>query len=277
MGNSSSNGISPSSVNGVARFSGLSSGIDVDSLVKKLMSAESGKLNRLKQAQQIDMWKKDQYQAIMADLQAFTDKYLNLTSPDSILNETTFQQFTVNSDSSAVSATAGGNAVKGSHKVKVGQLAKAATQASAKGVSKDVAGSAKPDYTALKGNHFLIQVDGTTRTVTFDSDYDPATQTGAEYVQAAINKAIGTTTDSNGKVVNKVTVSEDGNGCLKIVPTAGSGIGSIAVADADGNGAFSALGFKDGSILSNRLNTKASLAGIASELKAPFAFDTESG
>lgn len=273
MANSSSNGIGPTTANGITRFTGLSSGIDVDSLVKKLMLAESGKLNRLKQAKQIDVWKKDQYRAITADLQAFTDKYLNVASTDSMLNESTFQQFTVNSDSSAVEAKAGSNARKGSHRVKVDQLATAAEQASGKGVSKDVAGSAKPDYTALKGKRFLIQVDGTTRTVTFDSDYDPAKQTGAEYVQAAINKAIGTTTDSKGNIINKVTVSEEGSGCLKIVSAKGSGVGSIAVADAGGSGAFGALGFKEGSILSNRLNTGASLAAIARELKVPFTFD----
>jgi len=273
MANSSSNGISSTTVNGVTRFSGLSSGLDVDSLVKKLMIAESGKMNRLKQANQADMWKRDQYRAITTDLRVFTDKYLNLASPDSMLNEETFQQFTVNSDSNAVAATAGGKIVKGTHKVKVDQLAKAATQASTKGVSNDVAGFSKPDYTALKGKRFLIQVDGTTRTVTFDSDYNPAKQTGAEYVQAAINRAIGTTIDSKGNSINKVTVSENGNGYLKIVPTEGSGASSIAVTDVKDNGVFSALGFKDGFILSNRLNTGAALSAIAQELKAPFMFN----
>lgn len=275
MANSSSNGISPTTVNGVTRFSGLSSGIDVDSMVKKLMIAESGKLNRLQQAKQVDMWKKDQYRTITTDLQAFTDKYLNVASSDSILNQSTFQQYTVNSDNSAVAATAGGDAAKGHHKISVKQLATAATQASASGVSKDVAGSDKPDYTALKGKSFLIQVDGTTRTVTFDSDYNPAKQTGAQYVQDAINKAIGTATDSKGNTINKVTVSEDGNGCLKIVPTAGSGVGSIAIDDTavGSKGALGVLGFKDGSVLSNRLNTGASLATIARELKVPFTFD----
>ncbi|WP_371380332.1 flagellar filament capping protein FliD [Sporomusa aerivorans] len=273
MATSSSGGVGPTTVNGITRFSGLSSGIDVDSLVKKLMVAESGKLNRLKQAQQMDTWRRDQYRTITSDLQALTDKYLNVASPDSMLNEGTFQQFTVSSDSGAVSATAGGKAVKGTHKVKVNQLAKAAIQTSAKGVSKDVAGSAKPDYAALKGKSFLIQVDGTTRAVTFDSDYNPANQTGVEYVQAAINKAIGTTTDSKGNAINKVTVSEDGNGYLKIVPTEGGGAGSIAVGDVDGKGAFAALGFKAGSILSNRLNTAASLSAIGQELKTPFIFD----
>ena len=274
MSSSSSSTLSSTTVNGVARFSGLSSGIDVDSLVKKLMSAESGTLNRLKQTKQIDQWKRDQYRAITNDIKTFSNKFLNLVSPDSILNQSTFQQFVVNSDNSAVSATAAGDAVKGTHTISVSQLATAATQASVSNVSLDVGGSAKPDYAALKGTKFIIQVDETLRTVSFDSAYDPASQTGVQYVQAAINKAIGITTDSSNNAINKVTVSEGSNGYLKFVPTAGSGAGSIAVGDA---GAFSALGFKEGSNLSNRLNTGESLAVIAGKLKSPFAFDSASG
>lgn len=264
----SGNTISPTTVNGVPRLSGLSSGIDVDSIVKKLILADSGSLNKLKQTRQIDMWKRDQYQSIINDLNTFTDKYLNLTSADSILNESTFQQFKVDCDNSAVSATAGGDASPGSHTISVEQLAKAASQASAGGGSKDVTASDKPDYTNLKGKSFIIQVDGTTRTVTFDADYDPKNQTGAQYVQAAIDKAIGT---------NKVTVSENNNGCLQFVPTANSGVGSIAIGDADSNGAFGTLGFKDGSIFSNRLYMGESLENVAKQLKVPFQFDDKSG
>ena len=274
----SGNTVSPTTVNGVPRFSGLSSGIDVDSIVKKLILADSGTLNQLKQTKQIDAWKQEQYQDIIGDLNTFTSKYLDLTSADSLLNESTFQQFKVDSsDDSSVSATAGGDAVPGSHTISVEQLAAAASQASVSGVSKDVAGSAKPDYADLKGKSFTINVDGTTRTVTFDTAYDPNSQTGVQYVQAAINKAIGTTTDKNGNTINKVTVSEDRNGYLQFVPTANSGVGSIAISDADSNGAFSILGFKDGSILSNRLDTGKSLAEIANQLKSPFQFDAASG
>ncbi|MBU2703571.1 flagellar hook-associated protein 2 [Sporomusaceae bacterium BoRhaA] len=273
---SSSSSTSPTTVNGVTRFSGLSSGVDVDSLVQKLISADSGTLNKLKQTNQIDKWKQEQYRTIISDITAFSDKYLNLASSDSILRQSSFQQFKVTSDNSAVSAIANGDAVKGTHTLSVSQLATAATQASNSGVTKDVSGSGMPDYDSLKGKSFTIKVDGTVRTVTFDSAYDSSAQTGVQYVQAAMNKAIGTANDSSGTTINKITVSED-SGCLKFVPTANSGVGSITVNNASAKGAFSALGFNAGSNLSNRLSMSDTLATVAGKLKSPFAFDSSSG
>ncbi|MEN6413956.1 MAG: flagellar filament capping protein FliD [Veillonellales bacterium] len=283
MSSSSSSSISATTVNGVTRFSGLSSGIDVDSLVQKLISADSGTLNKLKQEKQIDEWKQEQYRTIVSDVQTFTNKYLNLTSSDSILNQSNFQQFSVSSDNSAVSATATSSAVKGSHTITVSQLATAATQSSVSGMTKDVEGSAAATYATLKGTSFTITVDGTARTVNFDSAYDSSSQTGMEYVQAAINKAIGTTTTSDGTTttttINKVTVGTDSSGYLTFTPTADSGVGSITISDASSKGSFSALGFSSSSNLTNRLSTSDTLATIAGKLKSDyaFAFDSSSG
>lgn len=271
---SSSNSVSASTVNGVSRFSGLSSGIDVDSLVKKMMDADSGTLNKLKQEKQIDTWKQEQYRTIISDVQAFADKYLSVSSSDSIMTQSNFQQFSVNSDSDAVTATAGGSAVRGSHTITVSQLATAATQNSVSGITKDVEGSSEPSYTSLVGKSFTITVDGTARTVTFDSAYDSSSQTGVQYVQAAINKAIGTTTDTSGNTINKVTVSLD-NGYLKFTPTANSGVGSIVISNAKTDGAFTGLGFNINSNLSNRLSTSDTLGTIAGKLKTPFTFSSE--
>lgn len=275
MASSSSSTVSATTVNGVTRVSGLSSGVDVDGMVKKLIDADSGKLNKLKQQNQIDTWKQEQYRALITDIQTFSNKYLSLSSSDSILAQSSFQQFSVTSDNSAVSATAGGTAVKGSHTISVSQLAQAATKASVSGMTMDVKGSAAPAYASLKGTSFTIKVDGTTRTVTFDTDYNSSSQTGVEYVQAAINKAIGTTTttDSSGNTttINKVTVSEE-NGCLKFVPTANSGVGSISISDAASKGSFGALGFTSGSNLSNRLSTSDTLETITGKLKSDYAF-----
>jgi len=275
----SSSAVSATTVNGVTRFSGLSSSIDVDSLVKKLISADSGTLNSLKQKKQLDTWKQEQYRTIITDIQTFSNKYLSLTSSDSILTQSKFQQFTVTSANSAVSATASGSAVKGSHTISVSQLAASAAQTSTSGVTKDVEGSGTPDYTSLQGKSFTIQVDGTTRTVTFDSAYDSSSQTGIAYVQAAINTAIGTTTDSSGNTINKLTVSEDSSGYLAFVPTGDSGVGSIAISNTSSNGAFSALGFSSSSNLTNRLSTSDTLETIAGKLKSDYAFsfDASSG
>lgn len=279
MSSSSSSTVSATTVNGVTRFSGLSSGIDVDSLVQKLVTADSGTLNKLKQEKQLDEWKQEQYRTIISDIQTFSNKYLNLTSSDSILAQSKFQQFTVTSDNTAVSVTANATAVKGTHTISVSQLATSATQASVSGVTKDVEGSSTPDYASLKGTSFTITVDGTARTVSFDSTYDSSSQTGVAYVQAAINEAVGTTTDSSGNTINKITVSEDSSGYLTFVPTSDSGVGSITISDGSSSGSFSALGFSSSSNLTNRLSTSDTLETVASKLKTAdaFSFDSSSG
>lgn len=276
---SSSSTVSATTVNGVTRFSGLSSGVDVDSLVKKLVSADSGTLNKLKQQKQLDEWRQSQYRTIITDIKSFADKYLNLSSSDSILTQSKFQQFAVTSSSTAVFATAGANAVKGTHTIAVTQLATSATQASASGITKDITGASKPDYTSLKGTSFTIKVDGTSRPVSFDSVYDSSSVTGIAYVQAAINEAIGTTTDSDGNSINKITVGEDGSGNLTFTPADDSGVGSITISDASSNGAFSALGFSSSSNLTNRLSSSDTLETIAGKLKSDnaFAFDSSTG
>lgn len=274
---SSSSTISGTTVNGRTVYSGLSSSIDVDSTVKKLIDADSGYLNQLKQKKQKDEWKQEQYQTIISDIQTFSDKYLNLTSSDSVLRQSNFQQFSSSSDNSAVSVTAGANASKGNHTITVSQLATAGKQSSAAGMTEDITGSGEPDYSSLQGTSFTITVDGAERTVSFDSAYDSSSQTGVEYVQAAINEAVGTTTDSDGKTINKVTVSEDSNGYLQFTATEDSGVGSISISDASDNGSFTNLGFTANSNTSNRISTNDTLEEMAGKLKSAFSFDSASG
>ncbi|HWP98196.1 MAG TPA: flagellar filament capping protein FliD [Syntrophomonadaceae bacterium] len=274
---SSSSTISGTTVNGRTVYSGLSSNIDVDSTVKKMISADSGYLNQLKQKKQKDEWKQEQYQTIINDIQTFSDKYLNLTSSDSILKQSNYIQYSVSSDNTAVLATASAKATQGSHTITVSQLATAGKQTSSADMTQVVTGSSTPDYSSLQGTSFTIEVDGTKRTVSFDSAYDSSSQTGAQYVQTAINKAVGTTTDSNGNTINKVTVSEDSNGYLQFTPTDDSGVDSITISDASSDGSFSSLGFSSSSNTSNRISTSDTLETVAGKLKSAFSFDSTSG
>jgi flagellar hook-associated protein 2 len=278
MSGSSGSTVSATTVNGVSRFSGLGSGVDVDSLVQKMISADSGTLNQLKQQEQMDKWKQEQFRTIITDIKSFADKYLDLASPDSVLAQSNFQKFAVASDNAAVSATAGGTAEPTNHIITVNRLATAASQASGSGITKEVTGLAAPNYDALAGKSFTMKVDGTVRTVTFDKEYGSVKpQDGVKYVQAAIDAAIGTTTDSKGGRISKVTVSLDGGSQLVFAPTLDSGVGSIAISDAAVKGAFGCLGFSGSANLSNRLNTADTLEVVAAKLKTGFAFDATAG
>ncbi|WP_346235423.1 flagellar filament capping protein FliD [Lysinibacillus telephonicus] len=53
------------------RFTGLASGMDIDSIVEKLMKAESAKMEKLQQQKQKYEWQRDAYRGINSKLEAF--------------------------------------------------------------------------------------------------------------------------------------------------------------------------------------------------------------
>jgi flagellar hook-associated protein 2 len=106
----------------ITRLTGFASGMDTDSIVKKLMNAESISLNKLKQNQQKQTWLSDTYRQWNADLLAFrSNTILNMSLSK------TYNTFDVtSSQENAVSATASGSSLAGTYSVEVKQLASSA-------------------------------------------------------------------------------------------------------------------------------------------------------
>lgn len=96
--------------------------MDTDSIVKKLMNAESISLNKLKQNQQKQTWLSDTYRQWNADLLAFrSNTVLNMSLSK------TYNTFDVNSSQeNSVSAAASGSSLAGTYSVEVKQLASSA-------------------------------------------------------------------------------------------------------------------------------------------------------
>jgi flagellar hook-associated protein 2 len=260
MASSSSSSISTTTVNGRTVLSGLASGIDVDSIVSGLMKANSAKLDRLKQQQQLAEWRQEAYREIISGIQSFASKYFDPISSSSLMSQKVFNQLTVTSSGSAVSATYTGSATAGSHTVKVSQLATAASQTTSGRLSKDIQGSTAVDYGSLAGKSFTLALDGTQTTVTLDGSV-----TDLESLQAAIDDAVG---------AGKVIVAEDGSGLLSI--TAGAGVQALSVSVPSGSGytsALGALGFGTGARLSNRISTSDTLETLAGTMSNSFTFN----
>nr|MDH3091550.1 flagellar hook-associated protein 2 [Bacillus velezensis]MDH3098484.1 flagellar hook-associated protein 2 [Bacillus velezensis]WGE00086.1 flagellar hook-associated protein 2 [Bacillus velezensis] len=85
----------------VTRITGLNSGLDVDSLVKKLMDAEKRPLNKLNQQKQTLEWKRDAYREMNTQI---ADMYS--TTFNNMLMSTNWNKKTVTSSDSSVSAAA---------------------------------------------------------------------------------------------------------------------------------------------------------------------------
>lgn len=82
------------------RFSGLASGMDVDSIVEKLMKAEAAKMEKLQQQKQKYEWQRDAYRSVNTKLETFRTDAFDKYAPS------TFLAKTASVSDSRVSATA---------------------------------------------------------------------------------------------------------------------------------------------------------------------------
>jgi len=105
----------------VNRIGGLASGMDIDSIVKKLMNAERAPLNKLYQKKQTYEWQRDAYRGVNTKLKTF-DTYIS----DNLVLKSLISKTAASSNSNLVSATATGSAAGSLSIEGVSQLATAA-------------------------------------------------------------------------------------------------------------------------------------------------------
>ena len=110
------------------RVTGMS-GLDTESMVRQIMQAESSRLHRVQRNRTRLEWRQEAYQGVTARLNAFHRRFLDNVSPaTNIRSRSAWANFntTITSGgtaSNAVSITAGGDAVPGTHRLQVLQLA----------------------------------------------------------------------------------------------------------------------------------------------------------
>ncbi|RHW33320.1 hypothetical protein D1B31_20615 [Neobacillus notoginsengisoli] len=107
----------------VTRITGLASGLDTESVVKKLMDVERIPLNQLKQKQQKQTWLLDTYRQLNTDILAFR----NTTLFNMKLSGTYNTSNVTSSLSNSISGNTTGSAIQGTYSVAVKQLAGSAS------------------------------------------------------------------------------------------------------------------------------------------------------
>ncbi|NUU60927.1 flagellar filament capping protein FliD [Paenibacillus agri] len=107
------------------RISGLASGMDIDSMVKQLMTAAKVPLDKLNQQKQQLEWKREGYRTISTTLVSFNEKLSTFNKSDAINSK----KATV-TGASNVTATATGAATNSVFNIRVNSLAKATSIAS---------------------------------------------------------------------------------------------------------------------------------------------------
>ncbi|UQW98056.1 flagellar filament capping protein FliD [Rummeliibacillus sp. G93] len=148
------------------RITGLASGIDTESMVEKLMQAQSAQMEKLQQQKQKYEWQRDSYREVNTKLSTFEKTFF-----DEFGLQNKYPSKTVNiSDSTKVSVTASGTA-NGSLSIEsVKQLAtagKATTVTLPQGVEKNTKLSELPSFPGQDGMLTLsvLQNDGSMKEV----------------------------------------------------------------------------------------------------------------
>ncbi len=214
------------------RFTGLS-GIDTESMIKQLMKAESAKMDKLKQQNQLLVWRQEAYRAQATALQTFQRTYLyysatsttNMRSPETF---TALASSVTSSGTGTITARASTNTVAGTYSVKVQQTAQADRYV---GITKFNDSIETPDSfqlaNVLPGDKINVTLDGVTKTITLTGGYadkpaflaDLNAKLGAAFgVEQKINAQGNPVTDSNNLpvMVNKLS-AKFSNGQLKFV------------------------------------------------------------
>lgn len=107
----------------VMRITGLTSGLDVDSIVTDSLKPYKLKIQAQEQQKQILEWKQTQYQSIMKKANTFYNKYLDSTSKDSLYSMKNYNQTKFTSSSSAVTVTSSSSSSIQNYSVAVSQVA----------------------------------------------------------------------------------------------------------------------------------------------------------
>ncbi|MFS0872189.1 flagellar filament capping protein FliD [Paenibacillus xylanilyticus] len=222
----------------VTRITGLASGMDIESMVKKLMTAESEPLNKMNATKQLMEWKREGYREISSKLVTLAQtKITDLFSKASSLNAQTTK---VSGNTSAITAKAGSTA-SGVMDINVTNLATAAKTVST-GAPTMKNGSTPSDWGSVK----LTDIDG----ISIDST------TGGTITIAGQPISV-TESDTLSSLVSKINA----NSKTGVSAVYDSASGKISLTSRSTGSAGNSISFSDNSGIFSSLNLTAAFTG----------------
>lgn len=141
------------------RVFGLSgSGMDVDSMVQKLMAAERKPYDKLTQTQTFLGWKKEDYNTMYTSLNDFNNKKVF----DFQLQSNLAPKTVTSSNTAAVTVSANSDALNVNHSIKVTQLAMGVTESSTSAITTGSDKSTLEQQFGITNGYFNIKINGKT-------------------------------------------------------------------------------------------------------------------
>lgn len=232
------------------RYWGLATGLDVDSIVKSLLTNDQSKIDKANQNKQTLEWKQQAYSDIISKLNTFESTYLDLTnnSGSCMLSTNTYNQYDATTTNSLLTVRGNSDATAGTYGIRIYQSAAVSTISGASfpsTITSTVPNATLSDLkTALSGKSMNVTVDGVVKTISFtDSDFSGSTDL-AGLLNSKFTAAFGTgAQDASGNPICKIQASLSGN-TLTIGSATGINAKIVLQGDPTAN-AMAPLGFTD--------------------------------
>jgi len=263
----STSSVSSSYSSSKLRIGGLSTGIDTDSVIKSLMKAESIPLDKLNKDKTKAEWKRDAYRDVTSTLSAFQTEFLDVLSTTNMKSQkqykildSTVTNSSTGASSGKVSVATSSDAQEGSHTLSVQSLAKSEQIGGEEGISTDIKGSKSLNWSNAVGKSFVLNIDGTEKTVNVTTGTDSISK-----LQTLIDNAVGK---------DKINVSEYASSILQFKTVSGSGVNSLVLKDGT-DSALDGLGFGTYANFSNRISKASTLEDISTKLEKSFTFNSD--
>lgn len=262
---------------------GLSSGLDVDSIVEGLCSDVQEQIDRVKAEEQKLEWKQTAYRDVISALEQFEKSYLLSGSSTSMALSNAYTTYNVTSSNTALlTAKADSRATGQSQTVRVIQSAVSASLTSKSAVTGNVNLLENGNISggllnSLKGKSFNLTVGDVTQTIKFTED-EIGSVTSVDDFVSLLNGKLGdafqvedfsTSEARRIPLVQASVTAVDGNTAyLTFSVAAGYDSKSFSLTSAETDDALALLGFNDGA--SNHISSDATLGKIL-----PGAFESD--
>lgn len=263
------------------RILGMSTGLDVDSIIQKMMKPYQTRISNEKIKLQLIQWKQEAYRDIINEIKGLQNEFFNIAKSSSMVNrEDNYTAYTSEStDSSVASAYAGASAVEGSYEISVINLAK---QGEIKSSSEIKVGDNKAKITTMLSEIGINTNDELSFKVSYEENGVTKEYLKTVKVNDAGNENIGSFMDRIKRETDgKVTAAYDEISGNVIFRTSGTGgntaveVTNVKVKNTDGTDVVNNI--LDKLKITSDMNTTVSAIGQNAhfKIKSPYGGEIE--
>ncbi len=251
------------------RITGLSSGMDTDSMVQDMLQIEQMKLDDIYKNQTREEWKYESYEDVNKMLSEFRNKYMSALSDDNMWSSSAYKSYSTNIESNPyIQATATSTAFNSEFTILAAKKASYASISSDSAISRTQAigyagmnstqkltatvqnvtpGKTFEDLGIAPGETFSFSINGST--FTFDSD---------EIVQDAMDEVNAKTDATNVKM----SINDVGQVVFESEKAENADIDYYSISGGDLFGMTGAVSTRDSEIASDLSTTLGELSGV---------------